>query len=145
VTQPDDFATAERDGGAYRRGPDRSIGVLFSELADDLRRLFRLEVELFQRELGEKAGRFGRGVAALAVGGIVAFSGWLVLVAAAVLALSLVLRPWLAALIVAVAVLLIGGVLMWLGKRWLDAQRLVPRRTLHTVREDGAWIKERIS
>ena len=67
------------------------------------------------------------------------------LLVAAVLALSLVLRPWLAALIVGAAVLLVGGVLLWLGKRWLDARRLVPRRTLNAVREDGAWIKERIS
>ena len=145
MTPPDDFGAAEGESAAYRLGRDRSIGMLFAALADDLRRLLRLEAELFQRELGEKAGRLGRGIAALAAGGFVAFSGWLVLLAAAVLALSLVLRPWLAALIVGIAVLLIGGILLLLGKRWLDAQRLVPRRTLNTVREDGAWIKERLS
>jgi Putative Actinobacterial Holin-X, holin superfamily III len=144
VSPPDDFGAAEREEAAYRPGVDRSIGVLFAEIAEDLRRLLRLEVELFQRELGEKTGRLARGVAALAAGGLVAFSGWLVLLAAAVLALSLVLRLWLAALIVGAAVLLVGGVLLWLGKRWVDAQRLVPRRTLNAVREDGAWIKERI-
>jgi hypothetical protein len=145
VSSPDDFGAAEREDAAYRPDTDRSIGVLLAEIAEDLRRLFRLEVELFRRELGEKAGRLARGVAALAAGGLVAFSGWLVLLAAAVLGLSLVLRPWLAALIVAAAVLLVGGGLLWLGKRWLGAQRLVPRRTLNAVREDGAWIKERIS
>ena len=61
------------------------------------------------------------------------------------LGLSTVLHPWLAALIVGVGVLLVAGVLLYLGKRWLDAQKLVPRRTLNTLREDGAWIKERVS
>jgi hypothetical protein len=145
VTPPDDFGTAEPGGTAYRPGADRSIGVLFAELADDLRRLFRLEIALLQRELGEKAGRVARGAAALAIGGFLAFSGWLALLAAVVLALSIVLRPWLAALIVGVVVSLVGGVLLLLGKRWLDAQQLVPRRTLNAVREDGAWIKERLS
>ena len=66
------------------------------------------------------------------------------LLAAAVLGLSTVLRPWLAALIIGVLTLVIAGVLLLLGKRWLDAQKLVPRRSLNTLREDAAWIKERV-
>jgi fatty acid desaturase len=144
VTAPDDFVAAPEDA-SYRPRLDRSIGRLFAELTEDLRRLFRLEVELFRRELAEKLGRLSRGLIAVAVGGLLAFSAWLVLLAAAVLGLSTVLHPWLAALIVGVGVLLVAGVLLYLGKRWLDAQKLVPRRTLNTLREDGAWIKERVS
>jgi uncharacterized membrane protein len=144
VTAPDDFAAAPEDA-PYRPRLDRSIGRLFTELADDLRKLFRLEVELFKRELAEKAGRLSRGLIAVAIGGSLAFSAWLVLLAAAVLGLSTVLHPWLAALIIGAVVLLVAGVLLYLGKRWLDAQKLVPRRTLNTLREDSAWIKERVS
>ena len=100
---------------------------------------------MFKRELTEKAGRLGRGGAAIAAGGLLAFSAWLVLLAAAVLGLSTVLRPWLAALIIGVLVLLVAAILLLLGRRWLDAQGLVPRRTLNSLREDGAWIKERVS
>ncbi len=144
MTNPDDFATA-REEAAYRPRPDRPIGALFAELTEDLSRLFRLEVALFKRELAEKAGRLGRGAGAIVAGGLIAFSAWLVLLAAAVLGLSTVLAPWLAALIIAVVVLVVAVTLLLLGKRWLDAQKLVPRRTLNTLREDGAWIKERVS
>lgn len=143
MTAPDDFV-AEPEEASYRPRAERSLGVLFAALTDDLRRLFRLEVELFKRELAEKAGRLGRGAAAVAAGGAIAFSAWLVLLAAAVLGLSTVLRPWLAALIIGVLTLVIAGVLLLLGKRWLDAQKLVPRRSLNTLREDAAWIKERV-
>ncbi len=143
MTPPDDFAGREEP--PFRPSRERPIGALFTDLTEDLGRLFRLEIALFKRELAEKAGRLGRGGAAIAAGGAIAFSAWLVLLAAAVLGLSTVLAPWLAALIIGVVVLVIAAILLLLGKRWLSAQGLVPRRTLNTLREDGAWIKERVS
>lgn len=143
MTPPDDFAA--REEAPFRPSRERPIGALFTDLTEDLSKLFRLEIELFKRELAEKAGRLGRGGAAIAAGGMLAFSAWLALLAAAILGLSSVLTPWLAALIIGVVVLLVAAVLLLLGKRWLDAQGLVPRRTLNTLREDGAWIKERVS
>lgn len=143
MTPPDDFVG--REEAPFRSGRERPIGALFTDLTEDLGRLFRLEIALFKRELGEKAGRLGRSGAMVAAGGLLAFSAWLVLLAAAVLGLSTVLRPWLAALIIGVVVLLVATVLLLLGKRWLDTQGLVPRRTINTLREDGAWIKERVS
>ena len=118
---------------------------MFTDLTEDLGKLFRLEIALFRRELAEKAGRLGRGGGAIAVGGMLAFSAWLALLAAAILGLSTVLAPWLAALIIGVVVFLVSALLLLLGKRWLDAQGLVPRRTLNTLCQDGAWIKERVS
>lgn len=144
MTAPDDFV-AEPEDASYRPRHDRSIGTLFAGLADDLRKLFQLEIALVKLELSEKARRLSRGAIAVATGGALAFSAWLALLAAAILGLSTVLRPWLAVLIIGVVVLLVAGLLLYLGKRWLDAQKLVPRRTLDTLREDGAWIKERVS
>jgi hypothetical protein len=141
VSAPDDFVGAAEQ--PHRRR-ERPISVLFADLADDVRKLFRLEVELFRREMADNTRRLGRGAAAMAAGGLLAFSAWLALLAAAILGLSTVLRPWLAALIIGVVVLAIAGVLVLLGKRWLDAEKLVPRRTLTTLREDGVWIKERL-
>ncbi len=143
MTAPDDFA-AEDEEASFRPRREHPIGALLNGLADDLGKLFRLEIELLKIELAEKARRLGRGLTAVAVGAVLAFSAWLVLLAAAVLGLSIVLSPWLAALIVGAVALLIATVLLFLGKRWLDAQKLVPRRTLNTLRQDGAWIKERV-
>ena len=76
MTAPDDFVAAPEDA-SYRPRLDRSIGRLFAELTEDLRRLFRLEVELFRRELAEKLGRLSRGLIAVAVGGLLALArGW---------------------------------------------------------------------
>jgi len=124
---------------------DRSIAALLADLADQIRSLVRQEVALFKAELIEKLGLIGQGVGAMVVGALIALSGWLALVAAAVLGLAIVLAPWLAALIVGLVLLGIGAALLYIGKSRLDAEGLAMRRTLHSLREDEAWVRERVS
>ena len=121
---------------------DRSLSELLADLAGETALLIRQEVRLFKAELAEKLGRLGRGAGMLMAGAALAFSGWLVLLAASVLGLATVLQPWLAALIVGIVVLAIGGVLVLLGRSRFDADALVPRRTISSLREDEAWIRE---
>ena len=83
MTPPDDFTA--REEAPFRPSRERPIGALFTDLTEDLSKLFKLEIELFKRELAEKAGRLGRGGAAIAAGGMLAFSAWLALLAAAIL------------------------------------------------------------
>jgi hypothetical protein len=130
---------------APRSRPERSVARLLSDLAAETGMLVRQEIALFKAELSEKLGSIGLGAGLAAAGGLVAFSGWLVLLACAVLGLSNVLAPWLAALIVAVVVLAIGVGLLIFGKRRLNAEALVPRRTLNSLREDEAWIRDQFS
>ena len=124
---------------------ERSVAGLLSDLANETGMLVRQEVALFKAELQEKFRRMGRGAGAAAAGALIVVSGWLVLLAAAVLALSIAVEPWLAALIVGVVVLLLGVTLLWFGKTRLDADTLVPRRTLNSLREDEAWIRDHVS
>ena len=107
--------------------------------------LFRQEVALLKAELLEKLGLIGQGVGAVAIGALIVFSGWLALLAAAVLGLAAVMAPWLAALIVGFATLGLGAALLYFGKGRLDAQSLALRRTLGSLRENEAWIRERVS
>ena len=123
---------------------DRSIATLLSDLASETILLLRQELALVKAELHEKFSRVGQGATALGAGALIAFSGWLVLLAAAVLGLSNVVPPWLAALIVALVVLAIGATLLLLGKNRLDADSLTPKRTIRSLREDEAWIRERL-
>jgi hypothetical protein len=123
---------------------ERSIASLLSDLASETILLFRQEIALLKAELREKIAKFGQGTAALAAGALVAFSGWLVLLSAAVLGLATWVHPWLAALIVAVVVLALGIALLLLGKSRLDSQKLMPKRTLRSLREDEAWLRERL-
>ena len=69
----------------------------------------------------------------------------LVLLAAVVLLLiDAGLEPWLAALLVAVAVLAIGAALVWRGREGLRTTSLTPERTIETLKEDAEWAKEQI-
>ena len=123
--------------------PDRSIAGLFSDVARDFSRLFRQEIDLAKAELGEKVGALGAGGAMLAGGALIAWAGFLVLLAAGVLGLSKVVEPWLAALVVGGAVLVIGAVIALVGKSRFRADNLVPRRTLRSIKDDAEWVKER--
>jgi hypothetical protein len=127
-----------------RAKADRSITALLSDLASETILLIRQEMALLKAELSEKFSRIGQGATALGAGALIAFSGWLVLLAAAVLGLATVVPAWLAALIVALIALAIGGALVFIGKSRFDADSLMPRRTLRSLREDEAWLRERL-
>jgi hypothetical protein len=140
--------------GNGRLGPDveeprvrsgRSVAALLSDLAGETSALVRQEIALFKAELSEKLTRMGVGAAALAAGGVIAFSGWLALLAAAILGLSHALAPWLSALIIGVVVIALGAGLALFGKSRLKADALVPHRTLNSLREDEAWLRDQVS
>ena len=127
-----------------RAKADRSIATLLSDLASETLLLLRQELALLKAELHEKFSRVGKGATALGAGALIAYSGWLVLLLAAVLGLAEAVPGWLAALIVGVVVLAIGGGLLWFGKSRFDADALTPHRTLRSLREDEAWLKDRL-
>jgi hypothetical protein len=123
---------------------ERSITTLLSDLASETILLIRQELALLKAELHEKFSRVGQGATALGAGALIAYSGWLVLLAAAVLGLATVLPAWLAALIVALVALAIGGALVYIGKSRFDTDSLMPQRSLRSLREDEAWLRERL-
>jgi uncharacterized membrane protein YqjE len=123
--------------------PERSLAALLSDLASETVELFRQELALFKAELQEKLSKAGVGAAALAAAALIAFSGWLFLLLAAVFGLAVVVPIWAAALIVGAVVLAIAGGLALYGRSRLRADALTPERTLRSLREDQAWIKER--
>ncbi|MEW6613756.1 MAG: phage holin family protein [Pseudomonadota bacterium] len=124
---------------------ERSLASLFKELTGEMSLLVRKEVELAKVETTEKVTQAGAGLASLAVGGAVAFAGFLVLLAALVLGLGQVMALWLAALIVGVVVLGIGFMLLQKGRDNLKAQNLTPRRTVESLRRDKQFAKEQMT
>lgn len=93
----------------------RSLGQLVSDLSEQGARLVRAEIDLAKAEVSAKAQEIGIGVGLLAAAGFLAVSAFAVGLAAAVLGLSTVVAPWLAALIVMVALLVIAGILVAVG------------------------------
>jgi len=80
----------------------------------------------------------------LLAGALILHAGFLVLLAAAVLGLSIVVPPWAAALIVGGVVFLIGLAVVFKGRRDIKADKLVPDRTLRSLRDDAEWAREKM-
>jgi uncharacterized membrane protein YqjE len=127
-----------------RLGREPSIGELLGELSQDVTQLMRQEIQLAKTEMHEKVARITTGLIALAAGGVVASLAGLALTAALVLLLvdPVGLAPWLAALIVAAALGLVGLVMLRRGLTGLRRTDPAPRRTLETLKEDVQWVKE---
>ena len=106
----------------------------------------RDEVRLAQAEVTQKAKRLGIGAGLFGGAGIVALLGLGALVTAAILGLANVLPGWLAAIIVAVVLFLVAGVLALLGKK--DVQQAtppLPTDTIASVQADIETVKQGIS
>ena len=144
MTAPDDFAAEAGEDRIYQARPERPFAALINALIDDVRRLIRLEFALFKQEMAGNARRFSLGLVAIAVGGVLAFTAWLAIFSAAVIALTIVWPAWLAALVLGAATLMVGGLVLYFGIRRIRARTMVPQRTINTLREDGVWIRERV-
>lgn len=121
---------------------DRSLGELFSELAQDTSKLVRQEVQLAKTEMGQKASRIGKDVGFLAAGGAVAYAGLLAILAGVIILLGQVIPTWLSALLVGVVVAGVGYFLVRRGFDALKREDLAPRQTIETLKEDQQWAKD---
>src|ERR1700728_3150498 len=96
--------------------PEQSTGELIKLLSEQVSTLVRDELKLAQLEMTRKGKQAGIGAGMLGGGGVLALYGIGCLIACAILGLSRVLEPWLAALIVGAALLLVSAVAALLGK-----------------------------
>ena len=126
---------------------DRPLGSLLGDLMADVTELVSKEIQLAKAELSEKVSQATAGVTSLAIGGLVAFAGLLVLLDAAVYGVAALLGDaplWAAALIVGVVVLGIGMVLLLKGRSNLSAENLAPKRTVEAMRQNAETIREQV-
>lgn len=124
------------------RQDERSLGDLFAELSRETSTLVRQELELAGAEMGQRASQAGKSVATLVIGGVVAYAGFLAIIAALVLILAEVGVPhWLSALIVGVLVVGVGYALVARARQALKGTNLLPKQTIQTLREDTEWVK----
>jgi len=121
---------------------DDSIGDLVKQLSEQTSTLVRQEMRLAQAELQEKGKKAGIGAGMFGAGGLVAFFGAATLIAAAVLALSTGLEPWLSALIVGVVLLIAAGVAALMGKKQIEqATPPAPEQAIESVKRDVDTVK----
>ena len=121
---------------------DRSIGELVAELSRETTTLVRQELQLAKAEMSQKATRVGKNVGFLVVGGVVAYTGLLAIVAAVIIVLGNVIPLWISALAVGAAIALVGLVLVAKGANTLRQEDPAPRETMETLKEDKEWLRD---
>jgi len=123
---------------------EQPIKSILGELISGISTLIRQELRLAQAESSEKFSQAMAGLISLIVGLLVAFSALLVLLQALVLALSNIIQPTYAALIVGGAVALIAFILIQQGQSRVKIGNLAPERTLKAMREDREMVMEKV-
>jgi uncharacterized membrane protein YqjE len=134
------YAPVPRDGGN-----EPGLGDLLKQLAQDSATLVRQEMALARAEMKENLRATARQAAMVAVGGLVALVGVLVLIAFLVTAISDALdEPWAGPLIVGGIFLLVGALLAMRAMKALKRESLAPDRTIETLKEDKQWLQSEI-
>jgi len=137
-------AAPRRDAGSRRTttgAGEETLGALFVAASRDLSSLIRSEIELAKAELRSDVRNGAAGGAMFGAAGflgVVAFV--LLLIAAAYGLVAAGLHPALAFLVVAVLLLLVAGVLAFVGKKAV-AKVGPPERTIRTSKETAAFLK----
>jgi len=125
--------------------PSRSLGDLLAGLTNDLSTLFRQEIQLARAETMEKVSQMTQSVVWMAAGGLVAYAGFIGVLMAVIVGLAAFIPLWLSALIVGVVVLGVGLILIQSGRSQLKQLSVVPERTIESIQQDAALVKEKMS
>jgi uncharacterized membrane protein YqjE len=129
---------------AENQRTDQPIGELLQQASQQTATLVRQEIRLAQLELQEKGKHAGIGAGLFGGGGLMALYGLAALVIAAIAALALVLPAWAAALIVAVILFAVAGVLALTGKKQVDqAQPPMPEQAIESTQRDVEEVRQR--
>lgn len=120
------------------------FGVMFERLSTDVTNLWTSQSRLVGTELSEKVTTVKAASISMVVGGVLAFIGVLCLVATAIIGLSNIMEPWIAAAIVTVALLLIGIVMLKGGQKKLAGKALVPEHSIDALNQIKNTFQERI-
>lgn len=126
------------------RVSEASVADLMKQLSDQTVTLVRQELDLAKAELTEKGKQVGVGAGMFGAAGLFGLYALGGLTATAVLALSLAVKSWLAALIVTAVWAGIAGVLALTGKTKVkQGVPPTPERTVASVKEDLQVTQQR--
>lgn len=140
----------DRTEAPFRRPQEgRSLIALFSDLWRETSTLVHKEAELAKAELSEKVSQVSNGIAELAIGGLIVFAGFIILLIALANGLAHFLpedqADWLAPLIVGAVVMVAGFIAVLRGRSNVKPDNLAPERTVESMRRDAQLVKEHAS
>jgi uncharacterized membrane protein YqjE len=120
---------------------DASTASLLRQLSTDVSGMARKQLELAKEELKSDLVSEIKMAAGLGLGGICGLMALNLLLVAAALGLATMMPAWTAALLVAAAVLALGGIAALVG--WSRRARAPLALTRKAIKEDARWAKER--
>lgn len=137
-----DTADNRRPDSSAGREKKRSLLQLLADIPTIVRELVEGEIELFKQEMIRKLRALGIGAGLIAVAGIILLGMLGVLLTAAIFALSLIMQGWLAALLVAAALLVIAVIIGLSGYAVLKKGiPPLPNETISGLKKDLNVIK----
>lgn len=120
---------------------DRPISAVLSDIVGNVQHIVRSEFRLAKTEVTEELGKSAGAAILVAAGGAMLLLSGVFVMLAAVYALSIVMPPWAAALIVGVAEGIMAAVCIAAGLRKFKTVR-VPPKTAESMKENVEWAKQ---
>jgi uncharacterized membrane protein YqjE len=121
---------------------ERTLGQLVADATHDISSIVRSEVALAKAEIRADAKKAGLGAGMFVAAGTLAFLALILLLISAAYALvALSLAPWAAFLIVAGVLLVIGAILVLVGKHSIDSLKGKPERAIKSTQDTIAAIR----
>jgi|ERR1700676_4779009 len=124
------------------RNDERSVSDVLQDIVGNLQDIVRSEISLAKAEIKTEAGKAANASKILAAGAVFLFYAGGLILLAMVYALSTVLQPWLAALVVGALVLIFGAILISAGRRRMQVVHPAPERAIKNVKENVQWLKD---
>lgn len=142
--------TSAANGGSSSAGAggspdlrDEPIGDLLKQVSDESSTLVQQEIKLAKAEMTGKAKEIGIGAGIFGGAGYVAYLASLALMLCVIFALAEAMPAWLAALIVAVVLAAVAGVLAMNAKKRIEqAGPPIPEQTVESVKQTIETVKE---
>ena len=124
---------------------EASAGALVSQMTEQVSTLVREELALARTEMVEKGKRAGTGAGMLGGAGVLALYGVSTLLLTIGALLALLWSPWLAALVVTVAVLTVAAVAALMGKKQVEqAVPPAPTEAVDSTKRDVTTVRSAV-
>jgi uncharacterized membrane protein YqjE len=118
----------------------KSVGQLVKEISEDFSTLIRKEIDLAKQELGSSVAAKAQGIAMVVIAAVFGFFALIFLLLALRDGLATFLWTWVADLVTALILILVGtGAVLFARKRL--ATPIKADLTKQTVKEDIEWAK----
>lgn len=122
--------------------PDRSLSDVFQDIVRNVQEIIRAEIALAKTEVREEASKAVSSLAWAIGGALSGILGVIFILWTAAYALGLVWPMWVATLVVGALLALAAIGLLMIGIRRLRQLHPTPERTVQTIKENVAWVRQ---